>query len=115
VKEATSVTTRLVKGDRVRVITGRERGKEGNILRVIPSKATVVIEGLNLVKKATKPNQKNPKGGIIEKEAGIAISNVMVVCPRCNKPTRIGIRHLAQGEERLRVCRRCGEALAKER
>jgi len=113
VKEA-AVTTRLIKGDRVRVITGRERGKEGNIMRVVTAKATVVIEGLNLVKKATKPNQQNQKGGLIEKEAGIAISNVMAVCPRCNKPTRIGIRHLAEGK-RLRVCRRCDEALGKER
>ncbi len=112
--QPTRAKTRIVKGDRVRVMKGKESGKEGSVTRVVRERSTLIVEGLNLVKKATRPSQKYPKGGLFDQEAGIPISNVMVVCGRCNKPTRIGIQGLSEGRK-LRVCKRCGEALGKER
>jgi large subunit ribosomal protein L24 len=112
-REKTSVKTRLVKGDRVRVITGKERGKEGRLTRVSRENGTVFVESLNIVKKAVKPNQKYPKGGLIEQEGAIPISNVMLVCGRCKKPVRIGVQTLADGKK-LRICKRCGETIVKE-
>jgi len=104
--------TRVIKGDRVRVMSGRERGKEGRVIRILREKGSLVIEGLNLVKKCTRPNPRNQAGGILEKEAPIAISNVMLVCGHCNKPTRIAIQILPDGK-RIRACRACGDTLEK--
>ncbi len=112
-KNKAVVKTRLVKGDRVRVVTGKERGKEGRLLRVLRENGTVFVDGLNLVKKAVKPNQKYPKGGLIEREGALPISNVMLVCGRCKKPSRIGVQVLADGKK-LRACKRCGETIVKE-
>ncbi len=96
------------KGDRVRVISGRENGKEGAVLRVVPRESRVYIEKLNLVKRHTRPNPKNTKGGILEKEASLDLSNVMLVCTHCGKPARPGAKRLADGKK-IRICRRCGE------
>lgn len=98
------------KGDTVLVITGKSAGKKGKVLSVIPDKNRVVIEGVNVVKRHTKPTQKMPQGGIVEKEAPIHSSNVMLFCNRCNAPSRIGKKILENGEK-VRICRRCGEAL----
>ncbi len=100
------------KGDRVEVIAGKDKGKRGKILRVIPDKARVVVEKVHMIKRHTKPTQKNPQGGIIEREAPIHVSNVMVVCPSCNQPTRIGRRVTEEGAK-VRVCRRCGAEIEK--
>jgi large subunit ribosomal protein L24 len=108
----TMIRTRLVKGDSVRVMSGRERGKEGRVIRVLRETGKIVVEGLNLVKKCTKPSPRNQTGGILEKEAPIAISNVRVVCGHCNKPTRIRAQQLADGKK-IRVCQSCGDALGK--
>jgi large subunit ribosomal protein L24 len=103
----------LRKGDEVRVISGRDAGKSGRVLSVNPRKNTVVVEHANLIKRHTRPNpSKNIKGGIIEKEAGINVSNVMIVCGSCGKHTRIGHNKLADGHS-VRACRRCGTALDK--
>ncbi|HLG22427.1 MAG TPA: 50S ribosomal protein L24 [Candidatus Manganitrophaceae bacterium] len=112
-KETTLAKVRIKKGDQVRVIAGKERGKEGKVLHVLPGKEAVVVERLNLVKKHTRPNQKNPKGGIIEREGKIHLSNVMIVCANCNKPVRVGTKALPDGK-RLRSCKKCGEVLDKE-
>ena len=101
---------RLRKDDTVMVIAGRERGKTGKVLRVIPEKGRVLVERVNLVKRHVKPRGVQQPGGIQEKEASIHLSNVVPICGRCNKPTRVGSRRLADGEA-ARVCKRCGEAL----
>jgi large subunit ribosomal protein L24 len=111
-KETTATKAKIRKGDLVRVMTGKEKGKEGKVLQILPEKQGVVIEKLNILKKHTRPNQKNPKGGIIEREGRIHISNVMVLCGNCNKPARTGTKFLSDGKK-LRVCRSCGEILDK--
>ena len=101
---------RLRKDDTVMVIAGRERGKTGKVLRVIPEKGRVLVERVNLVKRHVKPRGVQQPGGIQEKEASIHLSNVVPICGRCNKPTRVGHRRLPDGEVQ-RLCRRCGEPL----
>lgn len=98
------------KNDSVMVIAGRERGKTGKVLRVIPSKQAAVIERVNLVKRHARARGPQQPSGIIEKEAPIHISNLMVMCDKCNAPVRVGRKILADGEK-LRVCRRCDEAI----
>lgn len=98
------------KNDSVMVIAGKERGKTGKILRVLPEKRTVLIERINLMKRHSRPRGPQQPGGIVEKEAPIEASNIMIMCDKCNAPVRIGRKRLADGEK-IRVCRRCGEAL----
>jgi large subunit ribosomal protein L24 len=93
-------------GDRVRVLAGKDKGKEAKVLAVYPHRERVVVERVNLMKKATRPTQKNPKGGILEIEAPLHVSNVALVCPKCSQPTRIG-RKREEGT-RVRVCKKCG-------
>jgi large subunit ribosomal protein L24 len=100
------------RGDTVGVIAGRERGKRGKVLRVLPEKSRVLIEHVNMVKKHQRPTQKLRQGGIIEREGALALSNVLVVCPRCDKPARTGIKVLTDGRK-VRSCRRCGESIDK--
>jgi large subunit ribosomal protein L24 len=101
---------RLRKDDTVMVIAGRERGKTGKVLRVLADADRVIIERVNMVKRHVKPRGVQQPGGIQEKEASIHLSNVLPICGRCNKPTRVGNRRLADGHA-VRTCRRCGEAL----
>jgi large subunit ribosomal protein L24 len=98
------------KNDTVMVIAGKERGKTGKVLRVIGEKGRVVIERLNMVKRHQKPRGVQSPGGVVEKEAAIDLSNVMIMCERCNAPTRIGRRRLEDAHS-VRVCRRCGEVI----
>jgi large subunit ribosomal protein L24 len=101
------------KNDNVIVITGRDRGKRGRVLRVLPDKTRLVIEGVNFIKKHTKANpQKGVKGGIVEREASVHASNVQIVCPECGKPTRAGHRRLDDGT-RVRYCRKCEGVIDK--
>ena len=111
--EATKTRINLKKNDVVQVIAGRDAGKQGKILKVIPEKIRVVVLGVAFVKKHTKPNpQRNIKGGIAEREGAIHASNVMVLCGECGKRTRIGHKLLADGKK-VRVCRHCEGALDK--
>jgi len=98
------------KNDSVMVIAGKERGKTGKILRVLPEKNSVIIERLNIVKRHAKPRGAQQPGGIVEKEARMHVSNVMIMCDKCNAPVRIGHKVLADGKK-IRICRRCNEAL----
>jgi large subunit ribosomal protein L24 len=101
------------KNDEVLVISGRDSGKRGRVLRVLPEKARVLVEGVNVIKRHTKPNpQKNVKGGIVEREAPIHASNVMLVDPDTSKRTRVGHRTLEDGR-RVRVSRRSGGVIDK--
>jgi large subunit ribosomal protein L24 len=111
--EQPSTTAGLKKGDQVRVMTGRDRGKTGRVLAVNPSKRTITVEHAGIIKRHTRPNpSKNVKGGIVEKEGPISISNVLLFCPACNKGTRLGHKMLPDGSKE-RVCRRCGDTLEK--
>jgi len=94
----------------VEVVTGREASRRGRVLRVMPEKNRVLVEKLNLVKRHMRPTQKNPRGGIVEKEGSLHVSNVRVVCPRCDKPRRLGRRVEPDGKK-TRICRTCGEAI----
>ncbi len=99
------------RNDTVKVITGRDKGKEGRVLRVFPNDAKLLVEHVMMVKKHVRPNpQKNIKGGIAEQESRIAISNVQLVCPSCG-PVRIG--HAVHGDRKVRVCKKCGTTLDK--
>ncbi|HHU33421.1 MAG: 50S ribosomal protein L24 [Zhaonellaceae bacterium] len=100
------------KGDTVLVITGKDAGKKGKVLTVIPSQKRVIVEGVNIIKRHTKPTQKMPQGGIVEKEAAISSSNVMLFCSKCNNPTRIARKILSDGKK-VRYCKKCGEVLDK--
>lgn len=100
----------IKKGDNVLVTTGKDAGKKGKILRVIPDKNRVVVEGVNRVKKHQKPSRSLPQGGILKIETALNASNVMLVCNRCNQPTRIAHKIMENGEK-ARFCKKCGEAL----
>lgn len=99
----------LKKGDFVKVISGREKGKTGKVLRVISEKNRVIIEKMNMVKRHQRSNARD-KGGIVEKEAPIHASNVMMVCGKCNKGTRVGIKIFEDGKK-VRICKKCNEIL----
>ncbi len=98
------------KNDSVMVIAGKERGKTGKVLRVIPKKSRAIIERVNMVKRHTRARGPQLPGGILEKEASIHISNLMLMCDKCNAPVRVGKKILEDGEK-VRVCRRCGDHL----
>ena len=99
------------RNDTVKVITGRDKGKEGRVLRVFPNEAKLLVEHVMMVKKHVRPNpNRNIKGGIAEQESRIAISNVQLVCPTCG-PVRIG--HEVRGDRKVRVCKKCGTTLDK--
>ena len=98
------------KGDKVTVLSGNERGKTGKVLKVFPSSGRAIVEGLNFIKRHTRPSSKNQQGGIIEKEAPIHMSNLRLVCPGCGKSS--GIKRVRDIENRLvRECKSCGEII----
>ena len=96
------------KGDKVRVIAGKDKGKEGEVLRVVTSSERVVVEKVNMIKKAQRPTQANPSGGITTVEGPIHVSNVMLVCPSCKQPTRVN-RIKDENGKKVRVCKKCGK------
>ena len=99
--------TPIRRNDSVQVMTGKDRGKKGRVLRVLADKNRLVVEGVNFVKRHTRPNPgRGVKGGILEKEAAMHASNVQLVCPECSKPTRIGHKVLEDGRK-VRICRKC--------
>jgi large subunit ribosomal protein L24 len=100
------------KNDTVMVITGKEKGKSGRVLRILPEKNRAIVEKINFVKRHARPGRQFRQGGIIEKEASIDVTNLMVICPKCNKPARIGKKSLEDGKK-VRICIRCEEVLDK--
>ena len=99
--------TPIRRNDSVQVMAGKDRGKKGRVLRVLAEKNRLVVEGINFVKRHTRPNPgKGVKGGILEKEAPLHASNVQLVCPECSAPTRIGHKVLEDGRK-VRICRKC--------
>ncbi|WMM89156.1 50S ribosomal protein L24 [Heyndrickxia coagulans] len=99
------------KGDKVMVISGKDKGKTGTILAVYPKKNRVIVEGVNVVKKHAKPSQANPQGGILDMEAPIHVSNVMPIDPKTNEPTRVGYE--IRNDKKVRVAKKSGEVLDK--
>jgi len=97
----------LRKGDKVKVIAGKDKGKEGKVLRVVPESGRAVVEGIQMIKKHARPSQKNPQGGILEMEGTIHLSNLMVICSSCGEPTRVSRRR--ENGTRIRVCKKCGK------
>ncbi|EQB9247631.1 50S ribosomal protein L24 [Listeria monocytogenes] len=99
------------KGDKVKVITGKDKGKSGKVLAAFPKKDRVLIEGINMVKKHTKPSSVNPQGGILNVEAPIHVSNVMLLDPKTGEPTRVGYE--VKGDKKVRVAKKSGEVIDK--
>lgn len=95
----------IKKGDKVRVLTGKDRGTESTVIRSLPESQRVIVEKVNVVTKAMRPTQVNPQGGLQHKEAPIHVSNVALVCPKCSKPTRIGVKR--ENGKKIRVCKKC--------
>jgi large subunit ribosomal protein L24 len=100
----------IKKNDKVTILSGKEQGKIGNVLKVDAEKGRAIVEKINIVKRHSKPSAQNAQGGIIEKEAPLHISNLMIICNKCAEPTRIGKRILDDGT-RVRICKKCGEIL----
>ncbi|ASK61646.1 50S ribosomal protein L24 [Virgibacillus phasianinus] len=99
------------KGDKVKVISGKDRGKQGTILEAYPKKDRVLVEGINMVKKHAKPSQDNPQGGILNQEAPVHVSNVMPIDPKSGEPTRVGFE--VRDGKKVRIAKKSGEALDK--
>lgn len=101
------------KNDTVEVIAGNARGKSGKVLKVFTGSGRVIVEGVNIIKRHSRPSQKNPQGGIIQKEESIHASNVMVVCPKCGERTRLGQKQVSDSvtgrKNTMRICRKCEE------
>lgn len=108
---------KLKKDDQVLVISGEDKGKRGRILKVFPKSNRVIVEGINFIKRHTRPNQKQTQGGIITKEAAINSSNVMLICPKCNSHARVGMKEIVDESKskkiRVRYCKKCEEMLVK--
>jgi large subunit ribosomal protein L24 len=102
---------KIRKGDRVRVLSGKDRGKEGEVMRALPREGRVIVDGVNVARKSQRPTRTTQQGGIIDKDMPIQVSNVALVCPSCGKPTRVGFKVDASGGK-VRVCKKCGGEIA---
>jgi len=103
---------RIKKDDLVQVILGKDKGKRGKVLKVIPREKKVLVQGVNIMKRHQRPIPQLREGGIIEREGAIYASKVMLVCPSCDKPTRVGLKFLEDGTK-VRFCKKCGEVIDK--
>jgi len=101
----------VIKGDKVKVLSGKDRGKEGTILEAYPKKERVLVEGINMIKKHAKPSQENPQGGILNQEAPIHVSNVLPIDPKSGEPTRVGYEE--RDGKKVRIAKKSGEAIDK--
>ena len=97
---------KIKKNDTVVVLSGKDKGKQGKVLAVMPADRKVIVEGINMVSRHTKPRKQGEQGGILQKEAAMYACKVQKVCPKCNKPTRIG--HKVEGDKKVRICKKCG-------
>ena len=98
---------KIKKGDRVRVLTGKDRGKDGNVTRVLPAQGKVIVDGVNVAKKHQRATKSTMQGGIIDKDMPLPVANVALLCPACGKPTRVGYKVEDDGTK-VRVCKKCG-------
>jgi large subunit ribosomal protein L24 len=102
---------KIRKGDRVRVLSGKDKGKEGAVMRTLPREGKVIVDGVNVARKSQRPTRTTQQGGIIDKDMPIQVSNVALVCPSCGKPTRVGYT-IDKSGQKARVCKRCGGEIA---
>ena len=102
---------KIRKGDRVRVLSGKDKGKEGEVMRALPREGKVIVDGVNVARKSQRPTRATQQGGIIDKDMPIQVSNVALVCPSCGKPTRVGYT-IDKSGEKARVCKKCGGEIA---
>ncbi len=100
----------IKKNDTVMVMAGKDKGKSGKVMRVIPKKDRAIVEKLNMIKRHMKPSQQNRQGGILEREAPIHVSNLMLICSKCTDPTRVGYRIL-DDNRKVRFCKKCNEVI----
>jgi large subunit ribosomal protein L24 len=98
-------------GDRVRVLSGKDKGKEGEVMRSLPREGKVIVDGVNVARKSQRPTRTTQQGGIIDKDMPIQVSNVALVCPSCGKPTRVGYT-IDKSGEKARICKKCGGEIA---
>ena len=112
-KTKDKVKYKIKKGDLLAIIVGKDSGKSGKADKILPKSGKVIIAGMNVQKKHAKPSSKLPKGGILEIAAPINISNVMLLCPKCNKKTRVGYKIIKQNDskKKVRICKKCGEEI----
>ena len=101
---------KIRRDDTMKVMVGKDRGKQGKVLRVFPERGRALVEGINLVKKHLKPTQDNPQGGVSSQERPVSVANLQRICLRCNRPVRVGFTVATDGAKQ-RVCKRCGEVL----
>lgn len=107
-------TLHVRKNDIVKIMAGREKGKVGRVLKIDREKGRIFVEKVNMVKRHVKPGKANPQGGIVEKEAPLAYSNVLIMCGKCNKPARIAM-NVDESGEKHRTCKRCGDILEEKK
>ena len=100
---------RIKKGDEVKIVSGNDRGKKGKVILVLLDKGRIVVEGVNLKKKHVRPRRAGAKGEVVQIPASLHVSRVMLVCPKCGKPTRVGFR--VESKKKFRVCKKCGGEL----
>jgi large subunit ribosomal protein L24 len=105
-----AIKIRIKKDDKVKVLTGKDKGKIGKVLKIVKKTNRVVVENINVVKAHQRPTQANPQGGIVNKNMPICVSNLMLMCNSCVKPTRIGIKQLEDGK-RVRICKKCNQQI----
>ncbi len=105
---------KIKKGDKIKIIAGKDRGREGVVDQVLPKEKAVVIPGLNIYKKAIRPKKEQDKGGIVDVARPLAVAKVMLLCPKCHQPTRVGYQISGQNtkdQEKIRICKKCREAI----
>jgi large subunit ribosomal protein L24 len=105
-----TMKTKIKKDDKVKVLTGKDKGKIGKVLKIVKKSNRVVIENINVVKVNQRPTQANPQGGIVEKNMPVHVSNLMIMCNSCVKPTRISMKLLEDGK-RVRICKQCNQQI----
>ena len=101
---------KIHKNDTVKVIAGKDKGKTGKVLKILPKKNKAIVENINFIKRHTRKSQQSPQGEIVQKESPVNISNLSVVCTRCSKPSRMGLNILSDGSK-ARICRKCEETI----
>ena len=103
--------TKIRRNDTVKVLAGKDRGKTGKVLRVFPEENRVLVEGINFIKRHTRQTKQEQKGGIVQKESPVQISNLILICKHCNKPTRVEMKIMSDGSSKVRVCKKCKEII----
>lgn len=103
---------KIKRNDIVKVLTGRDKGKTGKVLLILPKKNRALVEGINFIKRHTRQTKQDKKGGIIQKESPAQISNLMLICKHCNKPTRVEMKIMSGGSGKARACKKCKEVIS---